>query len=122
MSEALKGASIRNQRRDNPMRDQRVESLESGGVSTESESRLATEGFVPMIYPAIDKAGAGNPLYATSSQDIGCMPPSSHHVPDRRFPKRNEFSQSFANRTVQFAGLNTNNSRSKVHSSLDLYY
>lgn len=75
-----------------------------------------------MKYPPIDKLEALNPLYFTSSQELGCMPPSNHHIPDRRFPKSNQFSQSFANRITQFAGLHTSSSRSKVHTSLDLFY
>ena len=94
-------------------------------LSTDSNTKPATaevQTETSMSYLPIDKLGALNPLYFTSSQEVGFMPPSNHHIPDRRFPKSNQFSQSFANRITQFAGLHTSSSKSKVHSSLDLFY
>ena len=74
-------------------------------------------------YPPIDKRGADNPLYRTTSMEVGARLPMQHQLAERYFPLNNNFSQSFANRRAsQSTALNTNLSRNRVHyysSSLD---
>lgn len=73
-------------------------------------------------YPRIDKKGVDNPLYYTTSSAIGSDVPRPHQLAERYFPKSNEFSQSFANRTRRFAGMKTHVSYSHVHRELDRFY
>ena len=62
-----------------------------------------------------------NPLYLTSSCEIGSSRAQEHHRRDKYFPKTNVFSESFAGRNSRDAGLNTFISKSKVHKFLDTY-
>ena len=70
-------------------------------------------------YPPIVKRGASNPLFRTTAMEVGAKVPMQHQLAERYFPLNNNFSQSFANRRVKFTTLNTNPSRSRIHSSFD---
>ena len=72
-------------------------------------------------YPRIDKVGVENPMFFTTSMEVGANKPLPHHLPDRYFPKSNNFSQSFANRQKPFAGLVTHVSHSRIHNSFDRF-
>ena len=61
-------------------------------------------------------------MYATASAEVGGMCPKEHHLPERYFPKSNDFSQSFANRSTRFCGLATSPSMSRIHKHLDSFY
>ncbi len=60
-------------------------------------------------------AGARNPLYRTSSTEIGLETMSSYHLPDVFYPKGNEFTKSFTTFANHSCGLVTSLSRNRVH-------
>merc|ERR1719487_3018928 len=73
-------------------------------------------------YPAIAKRGTDNPLYATSSLNIGKEVPMSHQLPEHYFPKNNDFTNKYTDSKPRYTGLQTMPTLSKVHQKFDAYY
>jgi len=73
-------------------------------------------------YPEVDKRGAKNPLYETSTYNIGKEVPQAHQVPDMYFPRNNHFVKRFTDSKPRFTGLQTRPSASRVHSSFDQFF
>jgi hypothetical protein len=60
-----------------------------------------------------------NPMYATTSNDIGCKPVSVATLTNERLTMSQYFTNSFQSIKYRDQGLNTSLSRSRCHSSLD---
>merc|ERR1719401_3070744 len=56
-------------------------------------------------YPTIEKLGADNPLYATSSGAYGGEQPMAHQITDRYFPSTNNFTKGFVTTKPRYTGL-----------------
>ena len=75
-----------------------------------------------IVYPVIDKHGADNPLFFTTSMDIGAKKPLPHQLAERFFPLSNKFSKDFAGRRARNTAINTRTTKSQVHATLDEPY
>jgi Domain of unknown function (DUF4490) len=75
-----------------------------------------------ICYPIIDKHGSGNPLFATTYNDIGSKKPLQHQLAERYFPLSSRFSKDFAGRKAKNTAINTMGTKSAIHSSLDEPY
>ena len=60
-----------------------------------------------------------NPLYTTTSNDIGSKKPSQANFTRMRYSRSQNFSKSFNRIMFQDQGLNTSLTRSNVHEMLD---
>lgn len=61
----------------------------------------------------------GNPLYMTTSMDVGRLQPSAYEIADRYHPLDNKFSKTFGGGMPKNSGLNTAHTLSKVHGKMD---
>ena len=75
-----------------------------------------------IVYPTVDKHGAYNPLFVTTSMDIGAKKPLPHQLAERFFPLSNKFSKDFAGRRAKNTAINTRTTKSQVHATLDEPY
>jgi len=75
-----------------------------------------------IVYPVTDKLGASNPLFQTTSNDIGSKKPLQHQLPERYFPIDSKFSKAFSAGRAKYTAINTRPTKSQVHQSLDEPY
>jgi hypothetical protein len=103
-------------------KSKRKKQLKNMDESIETKSNnpiISTKQIKSMLDKYQHEPKSQNPLYSTTSNDIGIKKPSQATAATMSYSRSQSFSKSFNRIMFQDLGLNTSLTRSNVHESLD---
>lgn len=92
------------------------------GPMGQSQGEINSTYVAEALYNYKHEPKSENPLYRTTSNDIGTKKPSIETFTDTKYSRSQNFSKSFNRIIFQDQGLNTSLTRSNVHERLDSHF